>query len=128
MIVDTSALVAILLRQEGWETLVSRLEAANEAAVATPTLAETGIVLSSRMGKDARPTLLRFLQESEVTMIDFGEHHWRAAVEAYRRFGKGNHPARLNFGDCMSYAVASLAGQALLYTGKDFGKTDLPLA
>jgi ribonuclease VapC len=72
--------------------------------------------------------LARFLQEAGLTVIPFGEEHWRAAVEAYAKFGKGRHPAGLNFGDCLTYAVARLAGQRLLFVGTDFSKTDLPSA
>ena len=57
--------------------------------------------------------------------VPFGELHWREAVDAYRRYGKGRHPAALNFGDCMTYAVASLAGEPLLFIGEDFSLTDL---
>lgn len=57
--------------------------------------------------------------------MPFGEIHWREAVDAYRLFGEGRHPARLNFGDCLTYAVASLAGEPLLFTGVDFGLTDV---
>ena len=60
--------------------------------------------------------------------IPFGEIHWRESVEAYRRFGKGRHPASLNFGDCMTYAVAILTGEPLLFVGSDFSKTDVGVA
>ena len=63
-----------------------------------------------------------------MTVIPFGEPHWPAAVEAYARFGKGKHPASLNCGDCLTYAVARVAGRALLFVGDDFSKTDLPAA
>jgi ribonuclease VapC len=66
--------------------------------------------------------------ETEPTIIPFGEAHWRSAVDAYLRYGKGRHRAALNFGDCMAYAVAKLAQQPLLCAGADFAKTDLPLA
>ncbi len=65
------------------------------------------------------------LDELGIQEIPFGELHWREAVDAYRRFGKGRHPAALNFGDCMTYAVASLTGEPLLFVGNDFGHTDL---
>lgn len=70
----------------------------------------------------------RFLGELAVAILPFEERHWRFAIEANRRFGKGRHPAALNFGDCMSYATARAAGRALLFTGEDFSKTDLTLA
>jgi len=128
VIVDSSAIVAILLREPGWETLVRKLGAAPDAGVGAPTLAETGLVLTVKLGKDARPALSRFLQEASLTVIPFGEEHWRTAVEAYTRFGKGRHAAALNFGACLTYATARLAGQPLLCHGDDFPKTDLDLA
>ena len=60
--------------------------------------------------------------------MPFGEAHWREALAAYRRFGRGRHRANLNFGDCLSYAVARLAGEPLLFVGDDFAATDLPRA
>ena len=128
MIVDSSAIVAIVLREPGWESVVARLGAASAPAIAAPTLAEVGLVLTAKMGADARLVLSQFVQETGLTIIPFGEAHWRIAVEAYTRFGKGRHPAALNFGDCLTYAVARMAGQPLLFVGEDFAKTDLPAA
>jgi len=68
------------------------------------------------------------LQEAQVAVVPFGEDHWRAAVDAYIRFGKGRHAAALNFGDCLTYATARLSGLPLLAAGRDFSKTDLELA
>lgn len=70
----------------------------------------------------------RFLQQFEVEEIPFTEAHWRIATDAFLRFGKGRHPAALNFGDCMTYATAKLAGEPLLFVGNDFAQTDLPRA
>jgi ribonuclease VapC len=128
VIVDSSAVVAILLREPGWESLVEKLAADPHPGIGAPTLAETGIVLTAKLGKNARPTLLRFLAESGLTIVPFGEDHWRVALDAYARFGKGRHAAGLNFGDCLTYATAQLAGHALLCRGGDFAKTDLTLA
>jgi ribonuclease VapC len=128
VIVDASAVVAIALREPGHETLVAKLTAAADPGIGAPTLAEAGIVLSARLGRDARPLLARFLQEAGLAIVPFGDPHWRTAVDAYARFGRGRHPAGLNFGDCLAYAVAKLAGQPLLCVGDDFGRTDIPLA
>ena len=128
MILDSSAIIAMVLREPGWEEIATRLAAAPMPAVAAPTLTETAAVLHGKLGRSAAPTLLRFLQEAGVTIIPFGEEHWRAAVDAFERFGKGRHRARLNFGDCLTYAIAKLAGQPLLCVGDDFRHTDLPLA
>ena len=127
MIVDTSAIAAIVFREPGFDRLVDLLAASTTSGIGTPTLAEAGIVLSARLDLDAGPLLARFLQEFDVTTVPFGAEHWREGVEAYRRFGKGRHPASLNFGDCLTYATAMLAAQPLLCTGRDFARTDLPL-
>ena len=128
MIVDASAIVGIILREPGWEDLLAKLAGADSPAVGAPTLAETGLVLTAKLGRRAPGILARFLQEAELTVIPFGEPQWPAAVEAYARFGKGRHPASLNFGDCLTYAVARVAGRPLLFVGDDFSKTDLPAA
>jgi len=125
MIVDTSALLAIVFREPGYEQLVERLAGADALAAGTPTLAEAGIVLTARLGSSADGMLERLIDEFGVQEIPFGEIHWREAVDAYRRYGKGRHPAVLNFGDCLTYATARLAGEELAYVGADFDQTDL---
>jgi ribonuclease VapC len=119
MIVDTSVLVAIAFREPGSEALIDRLAAADSLAAGTPTLAEAALVLTARLGSAADGMLERLLDEFGVQEIPFGEIHWREAVETYRRYGKGRHPAALNFGDCMTYAVARLAGEPLFFVGDD---------
>jgi ribonuclease VapC len=125
MIVDGSAIIAILLREPGHEMLVDRLAADENSAVGAPTLAETALVLISRMGLMARTLLARFVDETELIVIPFDDEHWQVAADAFIRFGKGLHTAALNFGDCMTYAVARLADEPLLYVGDDFAKTDI---
>ena len=125
MIIDSSAIVAVFFREPGFEKLLDQLASAAAAGIGTPTLVETGIVLTARMGKDARTLVSRFVEEFEIQTIPFGEHHWREAVSAYARFGRGRHPAALNFGDCMTYSVARLSDQPLLFVGDDFTETDL---
>lgn len=127
MIVDSSAIVAIVLREPGWEG-VARLGAESSPAIGAPTLTEAGLVLTAKMGNRARIVLSRLLQDTGLTVIPFAEEHWRIAVDAYARFGKRRHAAALNFGDCLTYAVAQLAGQPLLFVGNDFSRTDLPRA
>jgi ribonuclease VapC len=127
VIVDSSAVIAILLKETGWESLVDHLTAASRAAIAAPTLVETGIVLAARLGIPGKSVLARFVQEAELTVVPFTDQHWPVAVAAYLRFGKGRHPAALNFGDCFAYAVSQVAGEPLLCLGDDFARTDLPL-
>lgn len=124
MILDSSAIIAILLEEPARERLLERIDSA-AVAVGAPTLVETGMVLSSRLGGDPRPLLQGFLRRADVEVIPFREEHWEAALDAFQRFGKGRHPAALNMGDCLAYAAASVAGLPLLFTGQDFGKTDV---
>ena len=128
MILDTSAVIAIVMREPGHEDLLAAIAADDSSAIGAATLAETAIVLSARLKSDARALLARFLSEASIAIVPFGESHYGAAVEAWLRFGKGRHPAALNFGDCLSYAVASLADEPLLFVGEDFARTDISRA
>jgi ribonuclease VapC len=125
MVLDSSAIVAIHLRESGHERLMERIDAADVVVVGVPTLLETVMVLTARLGHDARPMLFGFLRRLDAEVVPFNEEHLDAAASAFIRFGRGRHPAALNFGDCMAYAVASVAGMPLLFTGEDFGRTDI---
>lgn len=128
MIVDSSAIVAIVLREPLYEELVSKLGTATQIAIGAPTLVETGIVLSARLRRDARGTLARLVQELRIEIVAFTAAHYGTAMEAWWRFGRGRHAANLNFGDCLSYATARVSNQPLLCVGDDFPRTDLELA
>ena len=128
MILDSSAILAVLLDEPEAERLVDRMLEADLVGVGAPTLCETGMVLASRLGPESRGVLERFLQEFEVVELPFGGEHWREAVEAFRRYGRGRHAAALNFGDCLSYATARLSGRPLLFVGDDFSRTDVEAA
>lgn len=128
MILDRSAIVAVLLAEHGYEPVLARLHAADLVGVGAPTLTESGIVLTARLGAAGKSLLARFVQESRSVVIPCGDEHWRVGVDAFMRFGKGRHPAALNFGDCLTYATAKLAGGPLLCLGNDFAQTDLELA
>jgi ribonuclease VapC len=129
VILDTSAILAILFKEPGFEELLPKLDRAPRRGVGSPTLLEAVMVLSSRPVSQPPVTVLTgFLQQFEVATVPFGESHWQVAAEAFQRFGKGRHPAALNYGDCFSYATARLAGEPLLCVGNDFPQTDLELA
>ena len=96
--------------------------------VGVPTLLEAELVLTTRLGQDARPLLFAFVRRLETDVVAFNEEHLDAAIAAFLRFGRGRHSAGLNFGDCMSYAVAAVAGMPLLFTGEDFTQTDITRA
>jgi ribonuclease VapC len=128
MTLDSSAILAVLFRERGFESIVTRLLNTEVRTVDAPTLVETGIVLSAKLDSASQGLLDRFLQEFEVSTVSFGEPHRREACEAFLRFGRGRHPARLNYGDCLSYATARLSGQPLLFVGRDFRQTDIEAA
>ena len=128
MILDTSAIIAVLTQEPDAARLLEKLESSRTVGVGAPTLTEASVVLSGRLGSRGILILGRFLEDLGASVIPFGELHWRQAAVAYQQFGKGRHPAALNFGDCMAYAVARVARQPLLCIGNDFSKTDLEIA
>ncbi len=128
MILDSSAIVAIFFREPGYEALLQKLASADEVGIGAPTVVETGILLSARLGEDMRGPLMRFLEEADVTIIPFSATHAHLAIGAWIEYGKGRHPARLNFGDCMAYAVARERDMPLLCVGNDFPQTDILIA
>ncbi len=128
MIVDTSALVSMLIREDGWENLRSAVADVEVVGIGAPSLLEAILVISGRAGRDRSEDVRQFVRDLGIVVIPFEEEHARVAAEAFARFGKGRHRAALNFGDCMTYAVAKLAGRPLLCTGEDFRKTDLAIA
>ena len=128
MILDSSALVAIALDEPDRAALLARMDASDVIAVGAPTLVEAAIVLSARIGWDATDILAELVKASDAVVVEFGPDHWTEAVTAWWRFGKGRHPASLNFGDCLAYATARVAGLPLLAKGGDFAKTDIDLA
>lgn len=128
MILDSSAILSILYREEGFRRLTRAIAEADLVAAGAPTLVETGVVLDGRFPGKGRRMLEGFLDQSAVEEVPFGELHWRVAIDAYGKYGKGYHPARLNFGDCLTYATARVAGDTLLFVGDDFSRTDIPPA
>lgn len=127
VIIDSSAILSVVFKESAAERLAEVMVSSSGAAVGAPTLAETAIVLGSRLGFERRGLLFRFIQEFEIATIPFTGEHWSVAVEAYERYGKGRHSAALNFGDCLTYAVAKVARQPLLFVGDDFRETDLQI-
>ena len=128
MIVDSSALLALIFREATADRIEEALVAAETVAMGAPTFAETGMVLASKLGEDSRALLAVLAAEIDLTIVPFTAAHAREARDAFLRYGRGRHPAALNFGDCLSYAVAKLADQPLLFVGEDFRRTDLVAA
>lgn len=125
MILDSSAVVSVIREEDGHDRLVDSIADATHVAMGAPTLFETGMVLIGYLDLLGPGLLSRFIERYEVVIAPFDHRHWSVAVEAFIRYGKGRHPAALNYGDCMTYATAHLAGHPLLFTGEDFAKTDL---
>ena len=128
MIVDSSALVAMLRGEAGADDLSRSIAVAGGGSVPAPCYLETCMVMAGRKGPDSRPVVEELLATLGLGVMPFAAEHARVATEAFLRFGKGRHPAGLNFGDCMAYAVAQAAGAPLLFTGGDFGLTDVEAA
>lgn len=128
MILDSSAVVAVALEEPGYERLLGAMSAATALGIGAPTLVETTIVLSARLGRDARGLASRLVLEGDIAVVPFTEAHFGTALDAWLRFGRGRHPAALNFGDCLAYATARVAGEPLLFTGADFAGTDIAAA
>lgn len=128
MILDSSVLVALALREPGYDVLLEKLARAEQVSIGAANLLEAGIVVSSRLQKDSRGILSRLLSEGGIAVRPVTDAHFGVAMEAWLRFGKGRHPAALNFGDCLSYAMAVVAREPLLAVGDDFPLTDCWLA
>ena len=128
MVLDSSVLVAVVLKENGYHSFLQKANTARVLLLGAPTVLETGMVLSVRLKRDPRLLLTDLLRNLNAEMVDFTAIHYEAAMAAFLRFGKGRHPAALNFGDCMSYALARVSGLPLLYSGTDFSKTDIESA
>ena len=128
MIVDTSAVLAVLFREPDAARFARAITSAPIRRMSAATLLETTIVLESRSGPAAGYELDAFLQEAEIELEPVTPEQAQAARRAWRRFGKGNHPAGLNFGDCFAYALAEATREPLLFKGGDFELTDVEVA
>lgn len=125
MVVDTSAVVAVLFDEPGSDAVAAALHSAGEAVMAAPTFTELAIVVEARTGPAGSRLLEQLLDEYGITIVPLDEQLARRAADGWRRFGKGRHSAALNFGDCFAYALASAHDQRLLFVGKDFTATDV---
>lgn len=128
MILDSSAVVSMILEEGDHDRLLDATADAVNLAIGAPTLVETGMVMIGRFDLHGQALVSRFLERNAVAVIPFDEAHWQASADAFLRYGKGRHPAALNYGDCMTYATAHLAGRPLLFIGEDFAQTDLVAA
>lgn len=130
MIVDSSAIIAILDREEGWQNFQLALtDSADALCMSVATLLEATIVVSRSKDALHRQQLDQLIADFSISIIPVSLNQGELAREAHRRFGKGSgHPARLNFGDCFAYALARETGEPLLFKGDDFARTDVKVA
>jgi ribonuclease VapC len=128
MVVDSSAVIAILKQEPGWERLQEALLRAETAVMSAAVVVETSIVIEAASGAAGLRKLDALLEATAIEVVAFEPEQVALARDGFRRFGKGRHPARLNFGDCLSYALAQQRAEPLLFTGEDFGRTDVEAA
>lgn len=128
MVIDTSAIVAIA-QNEPEAPVFERLIADDPIRlISAATMLETAMVLETRFGEPGGAELDLWLAKANVEIVAVGAEHADQARRAWRRYGKGRHPAGLNYGDCFSYALAKLTSESLLFKGNDFSQTDIPAA
>ena len=125
MTLDTSAVMAVLLDEPERAEFASLIEQAPRRIISSVSVLEAAMVLEGRKGDDAGFDLDQFLHKASVETVAFDAEQLAAARTAFRRYGKGRHPAGLNFGDCAAYALAQWSGEPLLFKGTDFAATDI---
>lgn len=125
MVIDTSALLAILFNEPERRTFNEVLEAAESRVISAATFVEVSIVVESRFGAEGLRDLDLFIERAGIKLAAVDAEQAHMARRAFSRFGKGRHRAGLNYGDCFSYALATVLGEPLLYKGEDFRQTDV---
>lgn len=128
MVIDTSAIVAILLREPDALRFARCIADASTCLVSAVTRVELSFVLEGRAGDTGRAEIIRFLTDARIEIASVTPQQADIAIEAFRRYGKGRHRARLNIGDCFAYALAKTTGLPLLFKGGDFARTDIRAA
>ena len=123
MVVDTSALLAVVFEEPECTRFAELLATSETNLCSAVSALEAGIVIEARKGKTAARDFQAFLGAAKIRLVDFTPEQAGLALEAWRRFGKGNHKAGLNLGDCCVYALAKSARRPLLFKGKDFSQT-----
>jgi ribonuclease VapC len=128
MILDTSAVMAVLQDEPERREFNEAIEAAPVVRISAPTYVEASLVVEARFGAEGLLAFDRLLELASVQMEAFDSVQAKAARDGFTRYGKGRHPAGLNLGDCFSYALARVVGEPLLFKGDDFSQTDVAVA
>ncbi len=127
MVIDTSALVSILLHEPKAEAVLFAITNDNRRLLSAVSFLESAIVIEARKGDKGANELDLFLLKADISVHEYCPEQSKLSRMAWRKFGKGRHPAALNFGDCCSYALAAHTGEPLLFIGNDFSKTDIDI-
>jgi ribonuclease VapC len=125
MVIDTSAVIACLLGEPERASFVDAIEADPVRLISLVGVVEASFVMLSRKRAGGLSDLNAFLDDGEIARVPVDVRQAEAAIEVFRRFGRGRHPARLNIGDCFAYALAKTTGEKLLFKGEDFARTDI---
>ena len=125
MVLDTSALVAILLNEPEIDEFSRLIERDPVRLLSAASFLETAIVVENRFGEAGGQDLDVLIRTAAIDVVPMDARQAEVARSAFRRFGKGRHPAALNFGDCFSYALSQVSGEPLLFKGDDFARTDI---
>lgn len=128
MIIDTSAVVAILYREPEAAAFIQRIHDADSCCISVATWVEVAMVIESQLGPDGMRQAEAFFRRAGITIEPVAVEHGELARQAFLDFGKGRHKAGLNYGDCFSYALAKATGEPLLFKGNDFALTDIEAA
>jgi ribonuclease VapC len=125
MVLDTSAILALLLDEPEAEHIAERVSLDPKRLLSAGTALELMIVIEVRKGEVGGRELDLLLHRAKIDIVPFDSEQAEIAREAWRKFGKSRHPAGLNFGDCFAYALSKLSGEPLLFKGQDFSQTDI---
>ncbi|HEX9637670.1 MAG TPA: type II toxin-antitoxin system VapC family toxin [Acidobacteriota bacterium] len=125
MVLDTSALLAVLLNEPERRRFNQAIEAAEARRMSVATFVELSIVIESRYGAEGQRDLDQFIERARIELVAVDLEQAKLARVAFSRFGKGRHEAGLNYGDCFAYALARVLGEPLLFKGEDFSRTDV---
>ncbi len=128
LVVDTSAAVAVLTGESGGGEMIAQLEQTDRRVMSAASFVELGIVLEARFGPVGGAVAERFTREGNIEVIPLDLEQAQTAIAGWRRFGRGNHGAKLNYGDCFTYALAAETQLPILCIGNDFSQTDLSVA
>jgi ribonuclease VapC len=127
MVIDTSAVLAILQREPERRSFLEAIEAADSTRISVANFVESSIVIESRYGVEGLRDLDRFISRASIELLQVDKEQGQLARSAFSRFGKGRHRAALNYGDCFAYAAAIALAEPLLCKGNDFVHTDVPI-